>query len=246
MKKDANSAKAFPSKALILILSVFALVFALFKAATVFFVYQDSALSFRTPSFFSFLVMLLELAPFAIFLLLLQDRFAKMQKARIFSIVFALLGASPLFSLIYNYLTIYRDFGFDFEMGYDWLRDLILSLAYLLGLIASLKGFSKKIFFFIPFGFGLLDTVLSLLEAINKSAYYAQSKMPLYNFASAFQILSAFAFFAALLFFFQKAPLLPKKDETKKALRRLNEEFERGTISEEEYQSKRSQILGKS
>ena len=148
--------------------------------------------------------------------------------------------------------------GFAFMTLKNFVIDIPFIILGIVALISSLKGMSKKIPIILFTVIGVLGQLYSFVEYFQSITQYIEDGVYLYLFTWPVGILGAISLHIALfiLCFKNRIPtLLPSSSKAEQnvgdgispeqALRLLKEEFESGTITEEEYQAQRAEIISK-
>lgn len=203
---------------------------------------------------YSLVFLLLDVVSRIILLVYIFAFFKKFKATILVPIIFALLALSPLLSLI-NTIEIYS--RYDFLVSWYRITSLVTPLvtyivqfiAFSLATISALKGLSNKILIVIPIGLLLLFDLESFVSFFR----YGESNLQILS-----NEIASVAFNVALLLFGLKNRMpsvfsITSEKEKKKAgklspeqsLKLLKEELDLGMITEEEYQSQRSEIISK-
>ena len=207
---------------------------------------------------YSLVYLLLDVVSPIILLVYIFAFFKKFKATILVPIIFALLVVSPILSIV-NYMEFYRRYDYwDF-----WYRItplvtplvpyIVQFIAFSLATISALKGLSNKILIVIPIGLLLLFDLKSFVSFFMYFFMYGES-----NLLKLYNEIASVTFNVALLLFGLKNRMpsvfsITSEKEKKKAgklspeqsLKLLKEELDLGMITEEEYQSQRSEIISK-
>lgn len=173
--------------------------------------------------------------------------------------------------LAYSYImtsTSYLGYLYYAGIRFREIPNLLLSVLFVLSTISALKGLSKKIFAIIALSVGLLLKVINLVSFVLGIGIYVESGRYLYLLTNPAGIVAEGALYLILLIFVlnNEIPSVmsyiddivnsvkshignisnkEKKITPEQELRALNDKLELGMITEEEYQSQRSEIISK-
>lgn len=197
---------------------------------------------------FSLLSYVISVAPVILFAIYIFKFYRQFQADVAIPISLGLIAFKPIYYLINNLIL-----GYGFSSMLDILVDFIVVVSFTLATISSLKGFSKKIYIIIAVVCGVLSELVSLISFIGYIARYIEDGLYLYLFTWPLAIIGSIALYMALLFFSlnNKMPVAIKKEKNtekmnpEQALRVLKDKLDFGTITEEEYQAKRAEIISK-
>ena len=206
--------------------------------------------TFDCPNFGEIFFLLLELIPVILFVIYILKFNNKQKSTFIIPIVFSIIPFKHLFSI-----------SFFFNLRYDYFLFLpfpikcIVLIAGILATISAIKGFNKKVFIVIAMSaLFLLDAFAVLRIILDLGALFEHHNYFLF-FKLLVNIIGIIASHASLLLFALKnkiPSLSPQREKVKlekmgpeKALKYLKEKLELGTITEEEYQAQRAEIISK-
>lgn len=250
MHETMNS-NAMRCKAPILILVIAALACA-FLGSLTYFVYYDwnyggYELAFRSPEPLQLFSLLLNTAPY-ILLFLQVIAFHRTGKTPILiAIALGLMAFSALFYYVYYIIYDYYFTWADFAQ--QILLDLSLVTVLVLAMISAFKGFSNKVLLIIAVAHGVLLELSNLAGYMESFSWYFEEGMLLYPFTNLMNILGILALYAAIALYGMAngRSAEPKAAEPtpEQALALLKEKLELGTLTEEEYQAQRAEIISK-
>jgi uncharacterized membrane protein len=136
------------------------------------------------------------------------------------------------------------------------LFDVAIAVSFALATINSLKGLPKKRYIIIAVGCGVLSEFMPLISYINSISDRINDGIYLYLFTSPLCIIGRVALYIALLFFCLNNEMsavsikVKREKNTEKMtpeqlLKYLKKQLDLGTITEEEYQAQRADIISK-
>ncbi len=211
-------------------------------------------LVFKLPDTLTFLLFLLNIAPF-ILLVIYITKFCEQRKVTVlFPIICGLIALYPL-SLIFRYKHYigFLPLHFAFTIILFFLPNF---LAFTLLAINALKGLNKKAYTIIAFSVGCIYQFLSLDSFFTSLSWYIEQELYLYLFTVPMSNIASFSLYFALFLFgvTNRIPALISVNSRKQmtenltpeqCLRLLNERFITGEITEEEYRAQRAEIISK-
>lgn len=259
-KNFLTSSPDFRCKKPVVILSLVALgAYILYCISCCFSYNMDHILVFRLPSLLDTLFLLIALASYVLLVLSVLRFHGKPYTSILYTVIYAsfiLSGAWDLGNFIY--LNVIQ-FGQSL-LGYYILRELIFTLipiaSFAVALIGALKGFSNKVLVIVPFVFIFLFDLYSIISMFLNIITNNHSILLYYNCpALVMRIAKSLLHIALFLFALlnKLPPLLRGKEADRitrnlppeQALALLQEKFELGILTEEEYKRQRAEIIDK-
>ncbi len=196
------------------------------------------------PSVISLFYLALGLAP-VILLFLYIIKYGNNQKyAGVIPAIYGLIALPPLLALITQ---IIGGYGLNVL---SVIMYIALVVSFGLATLFALKGLGNKVYSIIASVVGFIVVEINMITLFSNLGFYVEVKMFLYIITNPINAISSITLFAALLVFAlnNRIPaILSTKPvdamSSEQALRSLKESFESGIITEEEYQSKRAEII---
>ncbi len=256
MNQRVLNKRTLKCKASIIILSLISLICTVVSCLGYFVYYSwhDSdnifgyyKLTVSAPSVIGLLLLAIELAPCILLVLYLFHFYKKSKATVIVPTIFGLIAAVRIYDIFEN--IIYR-----YNSIVQVIVDLIIIVLFALAGYSALKGFHKKVFLIIATVVGIVIHLFYLISFFQMIEWYLASGMSLYLFIQPSAIIGAITLYLALLVFGlnNRIPAIiavsPKKVEKmnpEMALQILKDNFELGKITEEEYKTKRAEIIEK-
>lgn len=244
----------FRYKKQIFVLSIVALVCKALSSISYFATYEGDwiygyELSFQFPNIVQLLLFVLSSLPYILLVIYVQKLHEELKAIVVVPVIFASIAIAPLLSL-FNMTN-------DASLG-AIIITLIDSITFVLATISALKGLSNKTFILIPTVTGLVLDLIALIATFSNFSFYVEYGMFLYILTSPASIIASSTLYVALLIFGVKnripnilsaSPEEEKKNSEKmspeQVLKTLKDKFELGMITEEEYQTQRTEIINK-
>jgi len=259
-KNFLTSSPDFRCKKPVVILSLVALgAYILYCISCCFSYNMDHILVFRLPSLLDTLFLLIALASYVLLVLSVLRFHGKPYTPILYTVIYAsfiLSGAWNLGNFIY--LNVIQ-FGQSL-LGYYILRELIIAViriaSIVIALLGALKGFSNKILVILPFVFLFLFDLYFVTNYARSIIANSHTVMLYYNFSALVKYIAEILLHIALFLFAllnKLPPLLRGKEADRitrnlppeQALALLQEKFELGILTEEEYKRQRAEIIDK-
>lgn len=248
-------------KSYIDILSWVALGLAILTSCGYFMRSYDGEISLFFPPIIYLISLLLNIAPYILLVLYLKKFQNELKATIIVPIIFGLLGLLKILSVIGLIRSIYRYYFFGggiLTFILTFIFDIAFIISCVLSTISALKGLTKKLFVLISMGIGVIGGLISLISAFSFARYWVRSGKYITLIGTFAEIISAILLYIALGFFSIKykipAILTITSEKEKKtsenispeqALKILKDKLELGMITEEEYQTQRTEIISK-
>lgn len=209
----------------------------------------DMGTVFCFPSVFSLISLLLRISPIILLILYVFKFHSNLKATVLIPIIFGILGLNTIFYYLIDqgyrrYLVI--------EILIYFVFDLIIFFCLILSIISTLNGINKKAPIIISMSGCLLYAILSSIDIFANIEHFTYLDI----FTSTFTFIGKISLYTALLLFsfknkipsilsLQKEKARFKKMEPEQSLKLLKDKLELGTISEEEYQLQRAEIISK-
>lgn len=203
--------------------------------------YDFYKLTVECPAFNDLLSLFLCISPSVLLVAYILRFYDRFRATIIVPIIFGLVATMSLCDLI--------------KYRYDApLRCLLLLLTFVLATISALKGFPNKVYLIIAIVVGLFVEFTFLIDYFLDIKMYVADGMYLYLVTRPLSVAGTTTFYSALLLLCSKnkIPAVINNDKKKKdgennpelELKMLKERFDSRMITEEEYQTKRAEIIG--
>lgn len=224
-------------------------------------------LQFYFPDISLLIISILYFCPFILFVIYIFKFYNKDKYKFLIPIVMAGFVLSQTLTLIseFKYLPDYFNFKYDYIYNFSSVFNYIFNLhvgllipvsllvSYIIATIGAVKGFSSKKYYLPVVILLLCRTILNVINYFQALDWLIRDKIYLWIISDPVIYLGVIAFGLVLLLFCptHTTPVYKVKIESLDklnpvtALRILNEQFKNGQISEEEYTTKRTQILNK-
>lgn len=254
----SQNQRVLKCKNAIITLSLIAIVFAVLNSLVYFVYYGEgywdgryhSGIQFRTPSTISLIYVILSIAPKVLLPIYASFFFEKRKATFMVPVMFGSIAAAALLSLVNGFMVSY---GLNF---YNLVINFVTMITFTLATVSAFKGLSNKVFIIIPTVLGLACSVVSMISVYYSIGFHLENELYVFILTGIAGIIASVTFNIALLLFGvrNKIPIILSKSFEKidmelmspeQALRLLQDKLDRGTITEEEYQSQRAEIISK-
>lgn len=237
-------------KSYIDILSWVALGLAILTSCQYFMTSYFGGIIFSFPPIIYLISLLLNIAPYILLVLYLKKFQNELKATIIVPIIFGLLGLHKILSVI--------DLIFFGGGILTFIFDIAFIISCVLSTISALKGLTKKLFVLISMGIGVIGGLISLISAFSFAREWVMFGLYIPLIVAFAGRISAILLYIALGFFCikYKIPAIlavsPEKEKKtsenmspEQALKVLKDKLKLGMITEEEYQTQRTEIISK-